>query len=79
MAYNEKFPSPYGDFVFQREFIMLYFNLTEKGFRPLTGILFFNSIIHLGYSRTTETFPSPYGDFVFQPAESEDYYGTTDF
>ena len=35
------------------------------GFRPLTGILFFNDA---GKERFTYVlkFPSPYGDFVFQ-------------
>ena len=36
------------------------------GFRPLTGILFFN-IWPYQYSREEDSgFPSPYGDFVFQ-------------
>ena len=36
------FPSPYGDFVFQLEKIDDDNFKINKGFRPLTGILFFN-------------------------------------
>ena len=62
-----KFPSPYGDFVFQQE--------GQRGdnswhwfhsFRPLTGILFFNVWNNFAKRLTPSLFPSPYGDFVFQ-------------
>ena len=36
------FPSPYGDFVFQRNAIAVWTGLDMVRFRPLTGILFFN-------------------------------------
>ena len=40
---NERFPSPYGDFVFQQEEIIFVLPLYAYAcFRPLTGILFFN-------------------------------------
>ena len=35
-------------------------------FRPLTGILFFNSNWWLIFGVICIAFPSPYGDFVFQ-------------
>ncbi len=59
------FPSPYGDFVFQ----LMKMRESQKranGFRPLTGILFFNAFIGVLYSYGRIPFPSPYGDFVFQ-------------
>ena len=40
-----------------------------KCFRPLTGILFFNSaLLAVKRRRKRLRFPSPYGDFVFQPS-----------
>ena len=63
---NRQFPSPYGDFVFQRERCIMEKNIMENGFRPLTGILFFNSK-DKDVDLFIEKFPSPYGDFVFQP------------
>ena len=36
------FPSPYGDFVFQLDELLKATSFFES-FRPLTGILFFNS------------------------------------
>ena len=38
---KKKFPSPYGDFVFQR-FCLGRNGVADNCFRPLTGILFFN-------------------------------------
>ena len=37
-----------------------------KGFRPLTGILFFNRQLEKVNLVRQREFPSPYGDFVFQ-------------
>ena len=37
------FPSPYGDFVFQQERKIYHGTKNRMGFRPLTGILFFNN------------------------------------
>ena len=42
----------------------------ERGFRPLTGILFFNAKV-ANKSTTSKAFPSPYGDFVFQLDDNE--------
>ena len=36
------------------------------GFRPLTGILFFNKAGKTRIIKVEDWFPSPYGDFVFQ-------------
>ena len=42
LSVTDKFPSPYGDFVFQPAEETKR-AAVERGFRPLTGILFFNS------------------------------------
>ena len=68
------FPSPYGDFVFQllssKDHNVSHF---IEGFRPLTGILFFNAIaIATKTPMMTMTFPSPYGDFVFQRGAADE-------
>ncbi len=61
------FPSPYGDFVFQRADITNHTRKHSSRFRPLTGILFFNACRFIALERATSLrFPSPYGDFVFQ-------------
>ena len=42
--YGKLFPSPYGDFVFQPKFMKITNGLyAVSSFRPLTGILFFNT------------------------------------
>ena len=62
-----KFPSPYGDFVFQRKSILSEGLVLPASFRPLTGILFFNAKKGEFIMLTKFImFPSPYGDFVFQ-------------
>ncbi len=43
MLNDSTFPSPYGDFVFQRLSNTEYWAPNYGCFRPLTGILFFNS------------------------------------
>ena len=40
---TRKFPSPYGDFVFQPAGRKVLSWLSKNCFRPLTGILFFNT------------------------------------
>ena len=60
------FPSPYGDFVFQRPASPPCSLLVGLCFRPLTGILFFNTNDAPTYAQEQLAFPSPYGDFVFQ-------------
>ncbi len=42
------FPAPYGDFVFQRDKYAKDLKKKIRGFRPLTGILFFNVCAVLG-------------------------------
>ncbi len=61
------FPSPYGDFVFQHEFLLNLLALHDVLFPSPYGDFVFQP-----YDRKRETlyifdeFPSPYGDFVFQ-------------
>ena len=65
---TRKFPSPYGDFVFQPcDTAGVFRTCRSSCFRPLTGILFFNALDELIQSTDYfKSFPSPYGDFVFQ-------------
>ena len=51
------------------------------GFRPLTGILFFNSEGGCALIYNIDMFPSPYGDFVFQHlhCQGKDEWNDTSF
>ena len=69
---EKEFPSPYGDFVFQRHGVRSVKSCCLR-FRPLTGILFFNTACFLSFLIPTSSFPSPYGDFVFQRMEKRCY------
>ena len=68
-AFLKRFPSPYGDFVFQprthKKVIMI-----GKGFpSPYGDFVFQQAAAQRLYARWEWLwFPSPYGDFVFQPA-----------
>ena len=63
------FPSPYGDFVFQRErrksvpCMMLFVSVPLRGFC-------FSTTRKKSTKEDAKEFPSPYGDFVFQPSSS---------
>ena len=64
----EKFPSPYGDFVFQREMKKeVSAKLTDLVSVPLRGFCFSTRSSTYRRRYALHTFPSPYGDFVFQP------------
>ena len=62
-----KFPSPYGDFVFQRATFMVSLSSFPQCFRPLTGILFFNTM-----KKKCESFRPLTGILFFNPRQTGD-------
>ncbi len=67
MAKFRRFPSPYGDFVFQQAVGREVICPACKAFPSPYGDFVFQLKVEIGIAREgRKEFPSPYGDFVFQ-------------
>ena len=75
LAATVLFPSPYGDFVFQRISGRASTIIREYGVSvPLRGFCFSTGLSIQRKGAFMTGFPSPYGDFVFQRAKGEVCY-----
>ena len=66
MQNERKFPSPYGDFVFQQMTKVEVVSKEMKKFPSPYGDFVFQQHRSLQTKKPQRKFPSPYGDFVFQ-------------
>ena len=60
-----EFPSPYGDFVFQRWMETDFYESFTSSFRPLTGILFFNAVALDALLKASDYVSVPLRGFCF--------------